>query len=384
MSIGESLRMAAKQTRKHPARSMLTILGIVIGIAVMTAVLSVGEAGQDRIKYELDKFGINRITVYADEYEGFKFGSIQKIEDRVAGVNNLSARSSTYGRAKSDTAEIICEIVGSSENALEVEHGELSQGRFLSKADAENLRRFAVIGEDLSKELFGTSEAKDKTFKLNGMTYTIVGVKKNEEQLYDASAYYQIYIPLTSFEAMYGGGIEQLSFEIKDKANISKTVDKVTAMLYENYPGTISVLDLSEQIKNADGIIKIVRLVLGAVAVMSLIVGGIGIMNIMLVTVRERKKEIGIRKALGAKDSDILRQFMCESVLYSLIGAAAGVVIGILMTVAAERIIGLDASVSVSSLVMSVVFSAGVGMAAGILPALKAAKLDPVEALCSH
>lgn len=384
MSIGESLRMAAKQTRKHPARSMLTILGIVIGIAVMTAVLSVGEAGQDRIKYELDKFGINRITVYADEYEGFKFGSIQKIEDRVAGVNNLSARSSAYGRAKSDTAEIICEIVGASENALEVEHGELSQGRFLSKADAESLRRFAVIGEDLSKELFGTSEAKDKTFKLNDMTYTIVGVKKNEEQLYDASAYYQIYIPLTSFEAMYGGGIEQLSFEIKDKANISKTVDKVTAMLYENYPGTISVLDLSEQIKNADGIIKIVRLVLGAVAVMSLIVGGIGIMNIMLVTVRERKKEIGIRKALGAKDSDILRQFMCESVLYSLIGAAAGVVIGILMTVAAERIIGLDASVSVSSLVMSVVFSAGVGMAAGILPALKAAKLDPVEALCSH
>ena len=384
MNISECMKTALSQTKKHPARSLLTILGIVIGIAVMTAVLSVGEAGQDRISYELDKFGMNRITVYADENEPFKLSATEHVKAAVHGIDSVAQVSVCYGSAKSGQIAAACEITGCSPNIFGVEYAELYAGRFLNADDTEFMRRFAVIGENTACELFGTADAVGKTFSLNGHTFTVVGVKTDIELLYGSEPVCSVYVPISTFDGMFGSGVQQISFEADNRDDMSAAVNRVTDMLYEGYGGTITVLDLSDEMQNADSILKIVRLVLASVAVMSLIVGGIGIMNIMLVTVRERKKEIGIRKALGANDRDILRQFMCEALLYSLIGAAIGVVLGMIMTAAAEHMIGLETSVSLSSLALSVAFSAAVGMAAGILPALKAAKLDPVEALRSN
>ena len=248
MSIGEHFRIAARQTKKHPTRSMLTILGIVIGIAVMTAVLSVGDAGQERIKSELNKFGMNRILVYADDYDSFKLSDTELISSRVNGISGVVGQSFWKGSVKGSGKTAVCEVIGSSENILEVEEKEMHSGRFINAGDIKYSRYSAVIGEDCARELFGTEYAEGKTIKIRDMPFAVVGVEKNTKQIYNAVVSHQIYVPITAFENIFGGGIQQLSFEVENKQKISETVDAVTDLLYEDYPGTISVLDLSEQI----------------------------------------------------------------------------------------------------------------------------------------
>ncbi len=380
MGVIERIKAAAKQSAKHPVRSLLTVLGIVIGIAVMTAVLSVGEAAQERVKTELIKFGINRILIYPDEFSKLDRGNIERIRSDVRGVSRVTGQAFWRGRVKGDKGSVSAQVTGTMQGLEAADNKVIMEGRFITERDDTYARRVAVLSESCAEELFG-GEAVGQRLSIRGLDFEIVGVEADTKKLYKAVVNHQIFIPASAFEDVFGGGFDEISFVMDGEGDMSGTVERATESIYETYDGTLSVIDMSEQMKYADDILGIIRLVLGAIAVMSLIVGGIGIMNIMLVTVSERKREIGLKKALGAKNSDILKQFLTEAVLYAAAGAVVGAALGTAGTLAAEKMIGLAEAVSPVSLAAAAGFSAVIGVGAGLLPAVRAARLDPVEAL---
>ena len=381
MRTGECFFCALDAAKKQPVRRLLTILGISVGIAVLTAVLSIGEAGSARVMTELKNFGIDRIVIYADGQSGFRTGDMEHVMERVSGISSVDGQSLMRCEAHGESGADDCEVTGTYGGIVNTEKDKLICGRFIDAGDVKDRRRVAVISASLADTLFGSQDACLRVFRLGETNFRVIGVRSSPEQIYEADTLSQVFIPITAFDDIFGGGIAGVSFEVDDKARIGDKVQEVTRALHERYPGKLSVLDLSEQMNYADEIMGIVRLIMAVVGALALLVGGIGIMNIMLVSVKERKKEIGLRKALGATNRDILRQFMLEALFYTILGGATGVASGLALTSIAEKAIGLESLFSGSSVLLALLFSAVTGFVSGVLPALKAARLDPVIAL---
>lgn len=386
MTLLDYCKMAVRQIRRNLVRSTLTVLGIVIGIAAMICVLSVGDAGQQSVFSELRKFGINRLLIYPDETvmnQSFDRADVDLLAERMSGVSDITAQAFWKGPVSHGGKTAAAGVMGTYPALAKVEEKRVEQGRFLSQNDFDYARNVIVLAESVKQELFGAREAVGEVVDVYGREFTVIGVEQSTKPLYSALIAEYSYIPLTAFERAFNTtAVEELSLLVEDTGQVSEATAQAVSLLTEKYGSkTVKILDLTSEIENANSIMNIFKLVIGAIALMSLLVGGIGIMNIMLVTVRERTREIGVRKALGATDASIRRQFLAEAVLYALIGSGVGVILGAILTGVASMLIGLDARVSLASVALSVAFSAIVGVAFGIMPAVKAAKLQPVEAL---
>ena len=389
MRISDYLEISLQQLLKHPVRTILTVLGISIGIASMITVLSVGESGHESINRELDKFGVNRIWIYSNELVNGRgsltVSDVTLLQERIPDIDVIAPVSYTTGTLASEQTSFLTDIAGTTEKLNALEGMEMVCGRFLTENDISQRRKNIVLSKTVAEQLFTEAEnAIGETVYLNDCAFHVVGVR-NDTGLVAQFLPSKCYIPLDLFFDLFQTSVvDEITFTSKHLDRIDQlNEDAVSVMVNRHGINGVRSLNLSKELGQANKILDIFKTVLAAIAAVSLVVGGIGIMNIMLITVKERTKEIGIKKALGATDRNIMGQFLSESLIYSLLGGVSGVFLGALFTYLSYFIIGIYTSISLLSVILGFLFCAGVGLVFGVVPAIKAGKLDPVLALRS-
>jgi putative ABC transport system permease protein len=379
--------MAANQIKNNGIRSFLTVLGITIGIASMITVISVGDGGETRIKAELEKFGVNRAWILPNDLKGMTISLKSQDSDlllsSVPGIKDIAVSAYRKTYIAKDGKKLTTDVIGTSHGLFTMENTKFSEGRALSETDIDYARKVVILSEEAKSQLFGDELAEGKKVEMLGSKYTVIGVEENEKSIYNSFFTSKCYIPITTFENVFGiKTIDEISLTAKSSSMLTPVLSTSVDVLSQKYGDkSVKYINLQSELENAESIIDIFKTVISAIAAISLLVGGIGIMNIMLVTVKERTREIGIRKALGAKDHHILNQFLFEAIIYSLIGTMLGIWMSLLVINIAGRLLGLTVTISMQSVALSVLFAVTIGVCFGIIPAYKASRLDPVCAL---
>ena len=386
MRLNDYIGIAGHQLKKNRLRTVLTVLGIMIGVASMITVISVGNGGQERINNELLKFGINRIWLFPNDLRGpndiLVLSDVDLVEE-VRGVDKVAPSSYEKAFLSNDRIQITADVVGTNEALFDMEQMAYLEGRGLTEKDVKYQRQVVVLSQEAKEALFGDDNAAGQRVSINGQKFTVVGVENEDQSIYASFFSGKCYIPITTFNTMFSSQfVDEISVTAQSSEVLDDVIDtSVSLLLKKHGDGTLKIINLTQELENAQNILDIFKIVVSSVAAVSLFVGGIGIMNIMLVTVKERTREIGIRKALGAGEHHILGQFLAEALFYSIFGGLLGVGAGIFLTKLSGSIIGVVAEVSGSAAALSVLFSASVGIIFGLMPAYKASKLDPVTAL---
>ncbi|MCX5750723.1 MAG: ABC transporter permease [Candidatus Saganbacteria bacterium] len=380
-------------------RSFLSILGVVIGVAAVIAMLAIGTGAQKQIEKTFASLGSNvlmvrsssrahGISLGADSATRFNFTDLEalkKIEGVKAVVPYVNGRAqSVYQNKNWNTT-----VYGTSPDYQNVRDSVPNSGRFFSESDMNTKAKVAVLGTAVVKELFGGEDPLGKWVKINRINFKVIGVLPEKGMSGFRNADDQIIIPLTTGMYRLLGEDYIGSFDIQAQSadDLTQIQDAVAPLILKLHrlPASqlenIEVRNMADIQKAAGDMINTFSLLLGAIAVVSLLVGGIGIMNIMLVMVMERTHEIGLRKALGAENSDILTQFLMESVLICLFGGVIGIFLGWLIAALMATFAGWNAYVSMGSIILAFTFSVVVGVVFGIWPAKQASRLQPIEAL---
>ena len=398
----ENIKLALTSIRSNKMRSFLTMLGIIIGISSVIAITSIGDSAKATVSKEFESFGKNAVAIYPDWRENQDMVTGQDVtfsqedmdafsdrfENEIAYIDPyLSIQSeTTVGRVKGKWS-----IQGVAGSFDEFKKMNIIHGRMISDADLKGKRDYIVIEKKGAEFFFNTENPVGKALNLsvNGemKEFTIVGVYAEEKSLFSglmSTSGYPAYAPYTSIQGDGELVAGVLNLYIGDGYAIKKTSESMVNYLEKLKgldKGTYIAESVESQQGTADQILGTLSLAIGSIAGISLVVGGIGIMNIMLVSVTERTREIGIRKALGARTKDILVQFLIESMIISAIGGVIGTALGAGIAVIGMSVAGAELVISPLVVIFAVVFSAMVGMFFGIYPARKAAKMDPIEAL---
>lgn len=402
MNLKESIAVALEGLAANKMRAALTMLGVIIGVGAVIAMLAIGQGAREQTMQRIQSMGTNVLMVMAgqsrqgavrgafgssttltlDDCKAIadKCPSISKAVPEVRG--NLQVK---YGNQNSNTT-----IFGTSPDYPEVRDYQIADGRFFDDQEDKAAKKVAVIGATTAQNLFGTETPIGKSVRINGTKFKVIGLlvpKGSNGSFQDPDD--QIMIPVsTAMRRVLGvTNIRSMSLEAKSADVMTQAVDEVTQLLHKRHKipdgeeDDFMVRNQAEFMEMADETSRVFTMLLGGIASVSLLVGGIGIMNIMLVSVTERTREIGIRKALGARRSDIMMQFLIESLVLSLLGGTVGVVFGMLGSVLVGALTGWNVTVSLESVLLSFTFAALVGVFFGLYPARQASSLDPIEAL---
>lgn len=384
MRAGDVVKTAVRSLKGSLSRSLLTVLGLGIGVGACIAIGSLGEAAVRTVRTEMEQFGVDRIWIADAPGNRTLLGEKDvALLGRQAGsacaVCRETAQAHYGARSK------VCQIVATEEAYARIENITLASGRFLLAQDAQNLLRTAVIEDILKEELFGKREAVGEKIRIGENTFTVVGVVRTAESAYFAveSSAPRVYVPLSAFCQLTGREHYDEIILRTNGGSIPETAQRVKALLKSSRAETDAfvITSLYEQIASADRILGIVTTVLAVVGIICMITGGVGVMNVMLTGIRERRGEIGLRKALGARDDEIFCQFLCESVLYGVSGALFGILLGGVMTNLGKSVIGVEAHMVPWVAVCAVLFACLVGAVCGVYPALRAARISPVSAM---
>lgn len=392
MGLGKSFSMAISSIVNNKVRAFLTMLGIIIGIAAVIILVSVMDGLTGMITNTFEEMGTETITVSIMSRATTKKVEPDEMYEFVSENPDLLSASSPVvtlgGTAKTSSSgddSITVSAQGVGEDYADMKSLELSFGRFIQFIDCDREEKVCVIGSYEARYFFGSaSAAVDKILKINGDQYRIVGILEEQEDSSQSSADDCVYIPYTTAAKASGSTtVTSYTLTAANKDVVTDAVNKVKQFLLqkigdEDYYNVISMLSMIEQMEEIMGTMS---MVLVAIAGISLLVGGIGIMNIMLVSVTERTREIGIRKSLGAKQKDIMLQFVIEAGTVSCIGGIIGIIIGSIVSMLAGKLLDLTVSPSAWAIVIAFGVSVGIGIAFGFLPAKKAAKLNPIDAL---
>ncbi|HUD03125.1 MAG TPA: ABC transporter permease [Candidatus Paceibacterota bacterium] len=388
----------------NKSRSGLTVLGIVIGIMSVIVMLAVGNGTSSSIQSSIQGLGSNLLTVSAGAAKGpgsqvsGSAGSAQSltvadataIQDHVSGVENVSPEVSSNQQIVAANANSNSSIYGVQSVYATVHNVDMQEGSFISDKNNLSLARVVVLGPTLSQDLFGVgAEAIGQTVRIDNLQFTVVGVTKAKGGSGFTNPDSAAYIPLSTAQEMITGNqyVSTISVEAASASDSQSVEDGITSLLLKRHNITDSTkADFNIQSQASlsstlSSITTILTYLLAAIASISLIVGGIGIMNMMLTTVTERTKEIGLRKAIGAKKRDISMQFLAEAVALTMVGGVIGVVLGYLIAYVITLTGILTATVTTSSVLLAVGVSAGIGIVFGYFPARRAANLNPIEAL---
>ncbi|MEQ2443226.1 ABC transporter permease [Pseudoflavonifractor sp. CLA-AP-H29] len=387
MSFSQSFRLAVKSLATSKMRALLTMLGIIIGVAAVIIIISLGDGMNDMINSEFEKMGTNLLQVQImgrGTAQNIDEEAIYALEDENPDcIAAMSPSVSSMATVKQGSDTLSTTLTGVGEEYITVKSLELSQGRFIQYIDTARMQDVCVIGSYVSEENFNGAGLGEKLY-INGNEYTVVGVLAEQADNTSYGGDNAVYIPYTNATRLNGNAvISQYLFTAtsEDTNARAKAVIESTLEQFCGDDDSYMVISMSEMMNMLGNIQGTVMTVLVAIAAISLLVGGIGIMNIMLVSVTERTREIGIRKSLGAKGKDIRRQFIIEAGTTSILGGIIGIVLGVVLATVAGNIVGITAKASLSAIVISAGVSLAVGVIFGYLPANKAAKLNPIDAL---
>ena len=393
MSILESLSLAVKNILSSKTRTLLTMLGIIIGVAAVIVIVGLGNGLEQYMTDSFSGLGTNTLTVSVSSRGSTRSLSVDEMYDIVEENSDYldlcSPTVTMLGLAKvgSETLDSTT-TQGVSEDYLDIAGVEVSSGRGLQYSDMATRAKVCVIGAYIDRAYFGGS-AVGQTMRIYGTTFTIVGVlAQQDEDLEEGGSDDCIYLPYTTASRI-SGEVNSYVITMKDENYIDQSVAALENALYEVFSSDdyYTVTSMAEMVETMTSMINILVGVLAGIAAISLVVGGIGIMNIMLVSVTERTREIGIRKSLGAKERYIMQQFVIEAASTSALGGVTGILLGDLLSVAASvvatRLMGENLSVSPTLAAVAAAFgiSVGIGILFGYLPAKKAAVLNPIDAL---
>ncbi|MGN0773335.1 MAG: ABC transporter permease [Candidatus Ventricola sp.] len=393
MNPVETIKMAFKAIWANKIRSFLTMLGVIIGVMSVTVLMAIGQGTTSSVTDSIASMGTNMISVTI-QTRRFGFGMNKSSRSSSAkgtvilkADDVLSLKESEYIQyvsptvsgsltVKAGSTNTTASIMGVYPDYANIVSTELASGRYIIDADVENRSAVCVIGPDLAEDLFGNTDVVGNTLHVNGRKFSIVGVLDGTSST--------LVLPFTLAQRMLEStSITSFYVSATDSTVVSAAQTAVERFLYKKYQddSTYSIMNQEEMLAAMEETAGTLSLMLGGIAGISLLVGGIGIMNIMLVSVTERTREIGIRKAIGAKRRNILLQFLIESVVLSGMGGLLGLLLGYGLMHMLESYLGMSVAASVGVAQLAMGFSMFVGVVFGLYPANKASKLKPIDAL---
>ncbi|MBQ7109143.1 MAG: ABC transporter permease [Clostridia bacterium] len=391
MSLKKSFALALSNILYDKMRSFLTMLGIIIGVAAVIILVSLMNGMTGKMIDAFEELGTTSITINVQNRGGSRTvyeEDIYKLRDEnpelLTNVSPTVSMQRATVRAGASTESAVTNATGVSEEYADIKMLNMSKGRFLNYMDIRNVAKTCVIGSYIEKEYFGGQSPIGQTIKLSGVSYKIVGVLEEKDDSESGGADDVVYIPYTT-AARYALSSFISSYTVTAKSDevVNEAMDFIKAELLakigdDNY---FTVTSMSTVLDMATDMTDTMTLLLVFIAGISLLVGGIGIMNIMLVSVTERTREIGIRKSLGAKNRAILSQFVIEAGTVSGVGGILGIILGSIVAVVGGKFLGLNATPSPGAIALAFGVSVGIGIAFGYLPARNAARLNPIDAL---
>ena len=403
MTFNDILKESWLSISGNKVRSFLTVLGIIIGVMAVVIMVAVGETVQKQIDDQFSSLGTNTIIIRAGAMQsgGVRMQAGRNtltIDDSVA-IGRLpdvmaatpiqdSGAQAVFGNRNWGTS-----MKGVYPEYPVVQNMEIEKGQFFGMSDVRNATTVAVIGPDTATQLDMPDDPIGQVVRVSNVPFVIVGVVKARGDSVMGSQDDMIIVPITTLKKRVQGGrfpesVQLIALKVYADADNKLVIEQITALLRqrhrlkENAEDDFQIMDMKQMMETMNTIAGFMKMLLIAIASISLLVGSIGIMNMMLVSVAERTREIGIRKAIGAKERHIITQFLSESILISFIGSMIGLVIGILLAQVIGRfVLEFDVPLSLWAPVMSVVVAIVVGIASGVMPALKAARLNPIDAL---
>ncbi|MEW5913572.1 MAG: ABC transporter permease [Thermodesulfobacteriota bacterium] len=405
MEILQSLKIALRALKANKLRSFLTMLGIIIGIGAVIVMIAIGAGASKMIADQIASIGSNLILVIPGSTTSggarTGFGGVPTITwDDVKAIRNECPSVALVAPTMRGTAQVVYGnmnwstlVQGITPDFLQIREWNLVAGRGLTDADVEGARKDCLLGMTVAETLFGNEDPVGKVVRIKKVPFTVVGVLERKgqsprgEDQDDA-----VFLPLTTAQRKIIGShfpntVGALLIQAVSEEHLHQAEEEITALLDQRHrvgptkERDYSVRNLSEILAVSQQSAQVMSLLLGAVASISLLVGGIGIMNIMLVSVTERTREIGIRMAIGAKQRNILLQFLTEAVLMTLFGGIIGMLMGVVGATVVSRLVGWPTLIASQAIVISFLFSGGVGIFFGFYPARKAAGLNPIDAL---
>ncbi len=389
--MSQSFRLALKSLASSKMRSFLTMLGIIIGVGSVIILVSLMQGMTSYISDSFSDLGTDQISVSVTNTDTRKIGvddMYEILENYPDTFRNMSPTVSVRATVKNGSESITSSTVsGVGEGHLSLAALELSSGRFIQYSDIVSRQKVCVIGTYVAQELFAGQNPVGQVVKLNGEPYTVVGLLQEKADSEERSSDDCVYLPYsTATKLSRSADISSYTFVVADIDSMDSAKEFLKDQLYSVFKNEdlYTVTSLSEMLEMVESMTGMMTLVLVGIAAISLLVAGIGIMNIQLVSVTERTREIGIRKALGAKRGVILQQFIIEAGVQSSLGGVIGIVFGCVVTSVIGGLIGLDASPSLSATLISFFVSAGIGIIFGYMPARRAARLNPIDALRSE
>ncbi len=388
MNLSQAFKMAIKSITASKMRTFLTMLGIIIGVCAVIVLVSVVQGSTSSITESIESLGANSITVSFTGRNSTKNVTYEEMkefmEENPDYISYVVPNMSGMGRIKYQSSNLTTSVTGTTPDYTAVKNREVANGRFISDMDVERRRKVAVIGSYNAQELFGFEDPIDKQIKINNELFTVVGVLESISDSEESSDDNVIIIPYTSGRLIFRTSKIRSYIVWSTTADcVEDTTDLLSNFLLSKFgdEDEYNVVSVASMMETLDEITGMMSLLVAGIAGISLVVGGIGIMNIMLVSVTERTREIGIRKAIGAKRSSILAQFLIESAVVSCMGGLVGIILSIIGTVILGNVMGINAFPSVFVMFGAFAFSAAIGIFFGWAPANKAAKLNPIEAL---
>jgi putative ABC transport system permease protein len=394
MRLAEAWRVALEALRANRLRSTLTMLGVVIGVAAVVVLVAIGSGAKQEVESQVEGLGSNLLIVVPGKVNFGSAPSVSRMQlsdvdvvSRVVGDRNRVAPTVSSGETvRAGANQQFTSVLGVTESTPKVFVRALARGTYLTRADVDTNRRVAVLGAAVARQLFGDREPVGQQVTIAGVRFRVIGVFASLGQSLGVNRDEEVHIPITAAHRLFNTTrVDGLAVKAPDSATVNELGSRIVAELSRRHPDTEFSAVTQEQILGVLGkILGVLTGVLAAIAGISLLVGGVGVSNIMLVSVRERTREIGLRKAVGARPRDIGLQFLFEAVLLTCLGGVIGMALGVGAALLVGALSPVPAAITWWSLALAFGVSAGVGIIFGVVPAQRAGRLDPVVALRSE